>query len=83
MSPEQIVTLAETYGSHKALKLSTIGAYAANDGSFITRLKKGGDSGSRVLARTAQWFSDHWPADLEWPDGIERPEPAPKIARAS
>ena len=78
MAPEQIVKLAETFGEHRDLKLSTIGVYAARDGRFITRLKEGGDSGSRVLRRTVQWCSDHWPDDLEWPRDIERPEPMPK-----
>lgn len=83
MTPEQIVTLAERYAAHRNLKLSSVGVYCANDGGFILRLKEGGDSGSRILLRTAQWFSDHWACDLEWPEGINRPEPTEKQARAS
>ncbi len=27
----------------------------------------------RTKVRILQWFSDHWPADLEWPPDISRP----------
>ena len=30
-----------------------------------------------TYTRTLQWFSDHWPADLEWPADISRPAPSP------
>lgn len=76
MTPEQIVTLAETYAAHRNLKLSTVGVYCANYGGFIPRLQKGGDASSRILRRTAQWFSDNWDADLAWPENIERPTPS-------
>ena len=30
-----------------------------------------------VRQYVAQWFSDHWPADLAWPSDIPRPPPLP------
>ena len=30
-----------------------------------------------TYTRTLQWFSDHWPTDLEWPKDTPRPDPSP------
>ena len=41
------------------------------------RLCSGADITTRRATRIVQWFSDHWPTDLEWPADIPRPDPAP------
>ena len=61
--------------------MSTLGTYAAGHGEFFKRFTQG-----RVTIRRAeailQWFSDNWPGDLEWPQGVPRPEPTPKVEEA-
>ena len=47
-----------------------------DDGRFFKRVKEGRVT-IRRAERVCQWFSDHWPADLEWPAGIPRPPVTP------
>ena len=42
----------------------------------MNRLRRGHTITLRRVARVLQWFSDHWPADLEWPSDIPRPLPS-------
>ncbi len=55
----------------------TVSRWASGDGMLYKRLIGGADITSRRHARMIQWFSDHWPPDLEWPADIPRPDPAP------
>lgn len=73
MSTKSLIKLAETWASHNALMLSTVSTYAANDGKFFGKLKLGSGCTLKTAARISQWFSDNWPEDLEWPEGIQRP----------
>lgn len=75
MSTESIIRLCEVYAARRGLSLSTVSTYAAAAGDFYKRLKAGHDLTTRRAARVIQWFSDHWPADLEWPPDIPRPTP--------
>jgi hypothetical protein len=39
-------------------------------------INDGGDIGIARFERAMQWFSDHWPENVEWPPGVPRPAPA-------
>ncbi|MGK8234011.1 hypothetical protein ACLGGT_07485 [Roseovarius sp. MS2] len=73
MNSEQIQALASSYSSHTGLKVSTLGVYAVNDGKFFLRLIGGYDCRTKTAQKVAEWFSDNWPTDLEWPRDIPRP----------
>lgn len=81
MDTKTLVKLAEAYAGHSGLKLSTVSTYAAMDGKFFGRLKEGAGCTLRKAARLVQWFSDNWPADLEWPRDIARPSATAKLPR--
>lgn len=73
MEKNCIVELAEAFAQHTDLKLSTISTYAANDGKWLDGLKGDASCTLRKAAIVVGWFSDNWPADLEWPAHISRP----------
>ncbi|MDE0661979.1 MAG: hypothetical protein OXI79_20300 [Gammaproteobacteria bacterium] len=83
MDTKSIVRLATVFARHRGLTLSTVSNYATNDGKVIVRLANGADITSRRAARVVQWFSDRWPADLDWPAGIARPAPSPDSPAAA
>ena len=72
---EQLLTLAARYGSAKALALSTVSLYAARQGQLMARLQAGCGITVARRDRILQWFSDHWPEEVSWPEDILRPVP--------
>ena len=49
-------------------------------GDFFRKMAAGGDCRTRTAVRVVEWFSDNWPADLEWPRDIARPTPSKRAA---
>jgi len=43
-------------------------------GNFLDKLMNGGDTHTKTADRVLRWFSDNWPADLEWPADVPRPQ---------
>lgn len=73
MQTQTIVKLGRLYADHHGKTLSTVSTYAANDGKWLPGLERGASCTLRKAASAVQWFSDHWPEDLEWPRDIQRP----------
>ena len=76
MSPDDLTRLGHAYGRFRGLALSTVGRLAGGQGAFFQRVAAGRVT-IRRLDRAAQWFSDHWPAELAWPEDLLRPQPQP------
>lgn len=68
-----VLTLAETYAAHAGVTHWAVSMRIFGKGDFFAKLMKGADCRTRTEDRVLSWFAGHWPADLEWPDGIERP----------
>lgn len=82
MNKQSILQLAQSYAGHTGLTLSTISTYAAADGKWLGNLRRQEVSCTlRKAERVVSWFSDNWPADLEWPRDIPRPTPASDMQR--
>ena len=73
---DDLLALARIYSATTRLSLSTIGNHALNNGRFFQRLLQGEGCTVRNYNRVLQWFSDHWPEGLAWPQDIPRPEPS-------
>ena len=80
MNTETLVTLAKAYAAHSGKTLSTVSTYAAGDGKFFPRLQGGAGCTLKRANRIIRWFSDGWPADLEWPRDIPRPTKSKEAA---
>lgn len=80
MNTEQLVYLADAYGTHRNLSRSTVSTYAANDGKLMDRLAGGAGCTIRRAQNLLRWFSENWPADLEWPRDIPRPAKSKEAA---
>lgn len=73
MDVRALIDLAERYAAHRGIKLATVSTYAAQDGKYFKNLKAGAGCTLRKASALVAWFSDNWPADLEWPRDIPRP----------
>ena len=76
MQEATLIELAHKFAGSRQISLSRVGFLTANDGKFFDRIRAGGTCTLRTAARVAQYFSDHWPEDLDWPPDIPRPEPS-------
>lgn len=82
MDEIHLVALAQTFADEQGISLSRVGALAASDGKFFRRLANGRTCTVRLANSVVQWLSDRWPADLPWPDGVDRPPPSPESPAA-
>lgn len=75
-----IVYLIETMAEITGRAPSTISRLATGSGATINRLKARETDGAPAhristnrVENSIRWISDHWPADVEWPADIPRP----------
>lgn len=71
-----MLAVAHAYGAATGLELSQVSWRALGDTKKLGALEQGADIQVGRYERVMQWFSDHWPADAEWPDGVARPQTA-------
>jgi hypothetical protein len=66
---------ADAFVKARGVGLSTLGRLAAGDWRFFNHLKDGSKTfTARKYDEVINWFSDNWPAEAIWPEGIARPE---------
>lgn len=79
-----IADLTRSYAAHRNWTVNTTSLRAAGKGTYIADLVAGRVGLTlRRRDRIAQWFSDHWPADLAWPRDIPRPPKSPNPKEAA
>lgn len=78
---QHLIDLASAYSAATKMAITSVWVSALNDRAFPSRLNSDKTITIRTYDRAAQWFSDNWPADLAWPDGVMRP--AMSLAEAS
>ena len=76
-TPNSLLALSASYCDARGSAESTIARLSSGSGATFTRLRNGHDITIGRAERIAQWFSDHWPSDLDWPEDIPRPTPTP------
>lgn len=72
-----LLVLARAYAAAENVGFTTISSRVFNDGKKLDAIASGADIYSGRLNRAFQWFSDNWPADLPWPEGLARPAVQP------
>lgn len=79
-----LMRLAEAYRARVPQSLATLSRTMARDTALLDGLATSGvyNFTIRKYDATVQAFSNHWPDDLPWPDGIERPEQTDKLVQA-
>ena len=76
MDSGYLLRLAEIFAAHRGLSLATVSNYVCRHARLFDRLKAGCSCTLRTYLHAIQWFSDHWPSNLEWPEEIaKRPDP--------
>ncbi len=68
-----LILLFDRYCGHVGRSEARISTLIFNHGARISKIRAGADFTTRSFEHALQWFSDHWPADLAWPEDIPRP----------
>lgn len=69
----QLLDLARAYGDAENIELSTVSSRVFDDSKKLGALQTGRDIQVKRLESALRWFSDHWPENVAWPEGIPRP----------
>lgn len=71
-----LLRIADTYRAFLGIEEKTVSHRVFGDSKKLTALRTGSDISTGRFNGAFQWFSANWPADLAWPEGIERPRVA-------
>lgn len=80
-SRQPLLTVARAYSDASGRSLARVSHLIHNSSVLFKKLEEGGTCTLDTYDKAMRWFSDNWPAELPWPDGIVRP--APRTATAS
>jgi hypothetical protein len=69
----QLLALAKALAEHRNVSTARVATQCANHGAFFSRLNAGATCTVDRYLQIKQWFSDHWPINLVWPLGVDRP----------
>jgi hypothetical protein len=72
-----LATLTALFSKHAGASAAKIGQSALNDNTFLPRVANGAGFSVRTYDRVVEWLSANWPAEVGWPENIDRPPPAP------
>jgi hypothetical protein len=70
---EKLLSLAHRFAEARGLSIARVSTLVRNDGKFFDGLATGKDCTLTTLEYCLQWFSNHWPSDATWPEGVDRP----------
>jgi len=71
-----ILDLTERLAAFENISHWTVSYRIFGKGDVLKRLRAGSDLHTRVAERALATIAEMWPADLEWPSDIPRPERA-------
>jgi hypothetical protein len=72
-SVDALLKIIACYAAATGLAEATVSSRFLQRGSRLAELQAGGDMGARHIERVLARFSEEWPADAPWPEGVERP----------
>lgn len=68
-----LLKLSDHYAAARGLSISRVSTLVFADGKVLTRISSGGDLTTGRFEAAIVWFSDNWPAGVDWPSDIDRP----------
>lgn len=71
---DHLFRICISYSAATGLSEATISTRLFRDGKGLSRIRAGGDIGTRRLERAMKWFSANWPEGAEWPADVPRPD---------
>ncbi len=82
---QSLLMVVDAFREARQVSDARVSTLVFNDGGKVKQLREGRDIGVLTSMRAFQWFSDNWPENAQWPDGVQRPHappPLPAVASA-
>lgn len=70
---EQLLAVANAYSQASGRSLARVATLIHDQGALFKKLEAGGSCTIDTFDKAMRWFSDHWPENESWPQGIARP----------
>ena len=83
ISYHYLISLAEMLSQFTGRSEATISTKIVGQARLFARLRSGHGCNAHTYQNVMEWFSENWPADLEWPADIPRPDPVASERKAS
>ena len=78
MLTDLFLSVAQAYLTAAGLKPKTLSHRVFGDAKVLPELLDGRRTLTFARGEAAlQWFSDNWPENAMWPEGVARPQPSP------
>lgn len=71
---DYLTTLSEMLSQFTGRSEATISTKIVGQARLFSRLKAGRGCNAHTYQNVMDWFSANWPADLEWPADVPRPD---------
>ena len=72
----QLIAVADTYCAAREVSRSSVSKILLHRSSLLSDMEEGSrDLATGNFERCMQWFSENWPEEVAWPDGVDRPQP--------
>lgn len=68
-----LMAVIDAYEAATGLPDSTVSSRVFDDGRKVGHLREGKTITVDRFAKAMRWFSSNWPAEADWPSGVERP----------
>lgn len=68
----QLCTLAEAYAEATGRSVARVATIVHNQGQFFDGLSQGKACTVDTYMKVLRWFSENWPEDAAWPEGVPR-----------
>lgn len=72
---EQIVLVTRRYCAVTGMSQARLSTIILGGGHRLATIANGrGDLNTGTFEKAMAWLSLNWPADADWPDGVDRPQ---------
>lgn len=75
MLKQQLLLVGDAYAAAAGLSRARVSTIVLNRGATLDAIAEGrADVTTGTFEKAMQWFADNWPAGLDWPADVARPE---------
>ncbi|MBO0736554.1 MAG: hypothetical protein J2P48_08300, partial [Alphaproteobacteria bacterium] len=79
----ELIILTRAFMRATGMSGTKLGILSAGNNRFVDRILRGNDCQTRNAERLSDYLDAHWPAGVDWPDGVRPRKRRRKTAMAA